>query len=106
MRKGLGASRLAVKPEFRSTPPPRALLAAPSRPPHRKASFAVVRAGFIPNSEIRTAAFADFADAKCVSFVALASDSSAGFVSMLLFIRASRVSCGFNSGFRVYLNCR
>jgi hypothetical protein len=63
-------------------------------------------AGFIPNSEIRTAAFADFADAKCVSFVALASDSSAGFVSMLLFIRASRVICGFNSGFRVYPNCR
>jgi hypothetical protein len=52
---------------------------------------------FNPNSEIRTADFADFADVKRVSFMVLASDFEAIFVSKL-FIRAIR---GFNSGFRV-----
>jgi hypothetical protein len=46
---------------------------------------------------IGTADFADFADVKPVSFMALASDFEAIFVSKLLFIRAIR---GFNSSFR------
>jgi len=54
-----------------------------------------------PNSEIGTADFADFEDVKQVSFMALASDFEAVFVSKLLFIRAIRAIRGFNSGFRV-----
>ena len=54
---------------------------------------------FSPNSEISTADFADFAEVKRVSFMAPASDLEAIFVSQLLFIRAIRANCGFNSGF-------
>jgi hypothetical protein len=50
---------------------------------------------------METADFADFADVKQVSFMALASDFEAAFVSKLLFIRAIRAIRGFNSGFRV-----
>jgi hypothetical protein len=59
-----------------------------------------VRGIFSPDSEIGTADFADFAEVKPVSFLALASDFEAVFVSQLLFIRASRASRGFNSGLR------
>jgi hypothetical protein len=77
---------------------------SPARPAISRRKIEILRAAeevLDPNSEIRTADFADFTDVKRVSFRAPASDFEAIFVSKSFFIRAIRAICGFNSDFRV-----